>query len=75
MGGEKSVYIPAPCIRMVHVGKLTGHNGGVSALAVLNNLLITGSRDRLIKVQSNCRCGACVCVCVCVSARGCVCVV
>ena len=38
--------------KMVHVGKLTGHNGGVSALAVLNNLLITGSRDRLIKLYN-----------------------
>eukprot|EP00731_Ephydatia_muelleri_P014568 Em0008g288a len=36
--------------KMVHVGKLTGHNAGVSSLAVLNNLLITGSRDRLIKL-------------------------
>ena len=49
-GGEEGVYIPAFCTRMVHVGKLTGHNAGVSSLAVLNNLLITGSRDRLIKV-------------------------
>ena len=48
--GEEGVYIPAFCTRMVHVGKLTGHNAGVSSLAVLNNLLITGSRDRLIKV-------------------------
>ncbi|KAL5491779.1 hypothetical protein EMCRGX_G017137 [Ephydatia muelleri] len=36
--------------KMVHVGKLTGHNAGLSSLAVLNNLLITGSRDRLIKL-------------------------
>ncbi len=31
-------------------GKLVGHNGAVCAMAVSNGLVVTGSRDRLIKL-------------------------
>ena len=35
----------------MHSGRLVGHNGAVCALTMKGSLMITGSRDRLIKVH------------------------
>lgn len=38
-------------IRFAYCGRLVGHNGGLCALACKDGTMVTGSRDRLIKVS------------------------
>ena len=45
---------------------LEGHTGGVWSAHMSNDVIVSGSTDRTVKV------GLCVCVCVCVCACGCV---
>ena len=40
-------------IRFAFCGRLAGHNGGVCALASTDDTMVTGSRDRLIKVRNS----------------------
>ena len=36
----------------MHLGRFVGHNGAVCALDMKGHVMITGSRDRLIKVSN-----------------------
>ena len=42
--------LPLPPARFSNVGRLVGHNGAVCALATNQEQVMTGSRDRLIKL-------------------------